>query len=227
MLPESLFGAALNLPPPWYVKNTDFSLEAHEFTIYVDFEEGGRFPCPRCGALCPAYDTEARVWRHLNFAEHQVHLHARFPRVSCGEHGIHTVEAPWSRPGSGFTLQFEAFALSLAQKMSVLAVANLLGVNDERIWTIIKHYVGEAHQAQDLSDVTDIGVDEVARKRGQDYLSLCIDQAGRRVVAVAQGRSEQSIVDISHQLNDHGAAPEKIRSVSRDLASAYKTSVCL
>ncbi|WP_435548660.1 transposase family protein [Desulfobacterium sp. N47] len=43
-------------------------------------------------------------WRHLNFFQHEAYLTARVPRVDCGDCGIKTVEVPWARSGSGFTL---------------------------------------------------------------------------------------------------------------------------
>ncbi|MBK9119820.1 MAG: transposase family protein [Phycisphaerales bacterium] len=77
---------------------------------------GSRFACPECGrAGCGAYDSTERTWRHLNFFQHKTLLHARQPRVECPDHGVKTVEVPWSRPGSGFTLLMEAFILMLVQ----------------------------------------------------------------------------------------------------------------
>nr|CBX28135.1 hypothetical protein N47_G34590 [uncultured Desulfobacterium sp.] len=50
-------------------------------------------------------------WRHLNFFQHEAYLTARVPRVDCGDCGIKTVEVPWARSGSGFTLLFEALII--------------------------------------------------------------------------------------------------------------------
>ena len=85
---------------------------------------GGTFSCPECGREgCKAYDTTWKQWRHLNFFQHEAHLHAPVPRVQCPEHGIKQAEVPWARPDSGFTLLFEAFALALVKEMPVAAVA--------------------------------------------------------------------------------------------------------
>src|SRR5438128_11386361 len=36
---------------------------------------GSRFACPECGvAGCPAYDSEDKTWRHLNFFQHEAYL---------------------------------------------------------------------------------------------------------------------------------------------------------
>ena len=77
-----LLQMALGLTPPWYVRSSEFSVDDKRLDIYLDFHRGGRFSCPECGASdCPAYDTEERTWRHLNFFEHVSYLHARTPRV--------------------------------------------------------------------------------------------------------------------------------------------------
>ena len=46
----------------------------------MDFAPGSTFPCPECSAAgCKAHDTEEKTWRHLNFFQHEAHLHARTP----------------------------------------------------------------------------------------------------------------------------------------------------
>jgi transposase len=64
-------------------------------------------------------------WRHLDFFEHRAFLAARVPRVACGQHGIHLVEVPWSRPGSGFTLRMEVAMLTFAKQMPIAPLAQM------------------------------------------------------------------------------------------------------
>src|SRR5271157_6345901 len=108
MRDTSLLQQALGLAPPWTVGRSDFDPEAHRLDIEIDFAPGSRFACPTCGAAnCPAYDTERKTWRHLNFFQHQAYLHARVPCIRCDACGIKTINVPWARPDSGFTLLFE------------------------------------------------------------------------------------------------------------------------
>jgi hypothetical protein len=55
------------------------------------------------------------------------------PCIACKTCGIKTVQGPWARQGSGFTLFFEAFVLILCKQMPVLWVANLIGEYDTRL----------------------------------------------------------------------------------------------
>ena len=82
MRDTALLQLALSLPPPWTVSRSDFDPEAHRLDIQIDFASGSRFACPVCGAAdCPAYDTERKTWRHLNFFQHEAYLTARVPRI--------------------------------------------------------------------------------------------------------------------------------------------------
>ncbi|MCH7871603.1 MAG: P27 family phage terminase small subunit [Planctomycetes bacterium] len=112
------------------------------------------------------YDSSERTWRHLNFFEHKTLLHARQPRVECPDHGVKTVEVPWARPGSGFTLLMEAFILLLVQGgMTAAQAARLIDEHDTRVWRVLQHYVEQARAEADFSKVTAVGVDETSRHR--------------------------------------------------------------
>lgn len=132
----SLFTAALQLPDPWRVSGVEFRDEEdgrRELHIAIGFAAGSRFPCPEpgCGeAACPVHDARERVWRHLNFFQYKAFIHAGVPRVTCPAHGVHAVPVPWARPGSGFTLLFEAMVVELAKSQPVADIAEQVGEHD-------------------------------------------------------------------------------------------------
>jgi len=105
---RTLFRMALGLDDPWEVKEIKFDAEKQQLDIYMDFPKGSKFLCPECDQLCGVHDTTQKTWRHLNFFQHLTYLHARIPRIKCAGHGVKTVSVPWSRPGAGFSLLFEA-----------------------------------------------------------------------------------------------------------------------
>jgi transposase len=74
-----------------------------------------------------------KTWRHLNFFQHEAFLHARVARIDCSDRGVRLVNVPWARPGSGFTLLFEAFVMTLVKDMPVSAAARLVGEHDTRL----------------------------------------------------------------------------------------------
>ncbi len=241
---NELFQAALGLLPPWMVDRCAFDPAVGRLDIHLDFPRGGSFSCPICGAAaCKAYDTENLTWRHLNFFhDHwrrpmttlsrisltdaaafvvKTFLHARTPRVDCSKCGIHRVEVPWARPGSGFTLLFEALVVMLARSMPVLAVARFVGEHDTLVWRIVTHYVDAARAHADHSSVTHVGVDETASRRGQKYVSLFVDLDRRKVLFVTPGKDASTVAAFASDLKTHGGAPEAVTEVSADMSQAF------
>ncbi|MGH7469236.1 MAG: ISL3 family transposase [Longimicrobiales bacterium] len=221
-----LFQQALALPQPWYVERSTFDAGNRRLDLYLDFEVGGTFACPECGALgCKAYDTSEKSWRHLNFFQHEAYLHARVPRVQCGACGVKLVEVPWARAGSGFTLLFEAIVLMLVKSMTVAETARFLGEHDTRIWRIVHHYVDQARAEADYSQVRKVGMDETASKRGHNYITLFVDLERSRLLFATEGRDADTLQAFRADLEAHGGQAEAVEEVCLDMSPAYQKGV--
>lgn len=217
-----LFTAALGLQPPWRVTALKFDAAKKRLDMRVDFAPGSTFPCEACGKASRVHDAPEHEWRHLNFFEHQTFLTARQPRVRCDEHGVKQVAVPWARPGSGFTLLFEAFVLELARAgMPMAAVARLVGEHDTRLWRVVEHYVGEALGRMDLRGLTKVGVDESSRARGHNYLTLFADLVRSRVVFIALERDHGTVEQFRDWVVAHGGDPAAITDFSLDMSPAF------
>ena len=217
-----LFQAALGLTPPWRVEAVEFDEGKGRLDLYIDFAPGASFRCPVCGREdCKAYDTTQKEWRHLNFFQHEAYLHAPVPRVRCSEHGVKQVEVPWARPGSGFTLLFEAFVLALVKHMPVAAVGRLVGEHDTRLWRVLHHYVEQAREEMDVSEVKRIGVDETSAKRGHNYITSFVDLDGARVLFATEGRDASTFDRFRLDLLTHGGRAEQIEEVCMDMSQAF------
>ena len=194
--------------------------------IEIDFEKGATFDCPSCGvAGCKAHDTEFKDWRHLNFFQHETYLHARVPRAGCSDCGPHVVDLPWARLGSGFTLLFEAFIMTLAKQMPVNAIARLVGEHDTRLWRILKHYVDEARKHLDMSEVRRAGVDETSRKKHHQYVSVVMDLDQSSVLYATEGKGAEVIESFAQDLEAHGGDRSNIEEVCCDMSPAFISGV--
>jgi transposase len=222
MRDTDLFGMALGIASPWVVRRSDFDAAAKRLDIRLDFAKGSRFACPVCGAAgCPAYDSEDKTWRHLNFFQHEAYLHARLPRVTCERCGIKQAAVPWARPDSGFTLLFEALIMAMVQAMPVAVVARMINEWDTRLWRVIHHYVGQARQRADHCAVTRVAFDETASRRGHNYVSLFVDLLRRRVLFVADGKDAATVAAFATDLAAHGGDPAAIAEVGIDMSPAF------
>lgn len=220
-----LFTRALGLAGPWRVVGIDFDEAERRLELRLDFPAGARFACPDCGEPSPVHDTAERRWRHLDFFQHEAYLIAPAPRVRCSDGRVRTVEVPWARAGSGFTLLFEALVMTLACEMPVRAMATLVGEHDTRLWRVIHHYVARARSGEDWSRISRVGVDETSFRRGQDYVSVFADLDERRVVYAIPGRDAPVVAGFAAELAAHGGAPGQVAEVCMDMSAAYREGV--
>lgn len=223
MQPESLFGMALGIVPPWEVTEVSFSKESNRLDIVIDFQRGSTFLCPVCGAPSPAYDTTEKTWQHLNFFQYEAYLHARVPRVNCPNEGcgVKQVQVPWARAGSGFTLLFEALVMTMARDMPVNVMSRLLSVTDTRLWRVINAYVEMARSKEDFSGVKRIGVDETSVKKGHDYVSFFFDLDRKKLLFGTEGKDNETVKAFVTDLKKHGGDPEQITDAAIDMSKAF------
>ena len=226
MKETDLLQKALGLTAPWKVVSVDFDAAKGRLDIRIDFEKGARFDCPSCGvAGCPVHDTETKQWRHLNFFQHETYLHARVPRAGCSDCGPYVVDLPWARLGSGFTLLFEAFIMTLAKQMPVNAIARLVGEHDTRLWRILRHYVDEARGRLDMSEVRRVGVDETSRKKHHKYVSVVMDLDQSSVLYATEGKDAAVIESFAKDLEAHGGDCKGVEEVCCDMSPAFISGV--
>ena len=219
-----IFSLALGLNQPWIISKVEFVEvvpNEKELHIHIDFERGFRFSTPT-GERVTAYDTEIKRWQHLNFFQHRCYLYARVPRIVNNEGKINIIEVPWSRPGSGFTLLFEAYAMLLIEsEMPVSKVSDCVGVTAPRVWRVFDYWINLAYSKDDLSTVKRFGVDETSSKKGHKYVTQFVDLDQRRTIFVTEGKDSSTIESFVAELEKKGGKKENIELVSMDMSAAF------
>ena len=218
---EKLFESALGIEAPWYVSEAKFDAPARTLVIRIDFRAGSRFALPGVDGEHPIHDTVPKRYRHLNFFQHECFLEVRVPRVKLPDGSVRQIDPPWAGKLSGFTLLFEALVLTLCQQMTFAGAARLVGESRHRVAAICERYVELALAQADFSDVHELAIDETSRARGHDYITLAADSVQRRVVAVAEGRSVETVGALVEELSHHGCEPTQVHSVSIDMSPAF------
>lgn len=228
------FEVALGIKAPWKITETKLepsekNPERLEMHIYVDFDEGTRFPCPVCGEGCYLHDTRERVWRHLNFFQYRCYIHARVPRTKCEAHGVKTIDVPWGREGSGFTLMMEGVILTLLKHMPVRTAAKEIGEHDTRLWRVLNFYVQDAKLGRSFSDVEAIGVDEYSHK-GHDYITVFLSHPtertpAARVLDIEDGKGKDTVETFSDVFSLFHGNVDKVTDITSDLCHGYRNAM--
>jgi transposase len=225
---KQIFTLGLGLEHPWKLRDVSFEIKDDNKVLVIDvgFERGHKFIDPDSGQACPVHDTIGRSWRHLNFFQHECQLRCKVPRIRTPEGNVRQVSAAWSRPGSGFTLLFEAYSMLLVEsEMPVNKVGKVVGEYPKRIWTIFNYWLGVAYGEADHSGITQLGIDETSARKGHDYITVAVDMDRRNVVHATPGKGADTIRAIKDHLESKGTPPGQIQQVCIDLSPAFISGV--
>ena len=152
--------------------------------------------CSRCRKRCPGYDggDGMRRWRTLDVGTMKAYLQATAPRVDCAEHGVVIADVPWARPGAKHTWVFEDTCAWLAAHTALSVLTVFLRIAWRSVAAIVTRVVADGRDTNDLlSGLVRIGIDEIAYRKGQRYLTVIVDHGTGRLVWAAEGRNQATL----------------------------------
>lgn len=194
------------------------------FEVIMRDRKGRSATCSGCGGRAPVHDRLAE--RRFDFVPLwgiAVALLYALRRVNCPRCGVKVEWVPWIRPGSKSptTLAMESFLATWAKRLSWQRVSTIFRVSWDRVHSAVKAAVEHGLAHRDLSNVRSIGVDELARAKGQVYATLVyqIDRGARRLLFVSQGRTEESLRKFCDAMGEKVCG--RIRFVCSDMWKAY------
>ena len=197
----SAFSRLLGLDGVW-VRSVSFQHDRVRVSVAL---RRRRLHCPKC-----SYSTRHRenkqhhdsVWRHLDLGRWRLEVHARLRRLRCPEHGVHVEGVPFARGGARFTRDFEDLVAWLATKTDKTATTRLTRIDWQTIGRVIERVGAELIDADRLSDLFEISIDEVAWRKGHRYLTLIADHRRRCVVWGTEGKGQAAADELFADL-DH------------------------
>ena len=194
MQDTALYQYLLGLQSPWAVSRVTLDIKGQRVDVWAAHPEDAAWACPHCTKTLPLYDhAEERTWRHLDSCQFQTHLHARIPRVECGEHGVVQITVPWAEPRSRFTLLFERLAIDVLRQCDVSGTTRILRISWDEAWGLMERAVTRGRQRKACTVVRRIGVDETAAAKGHRYLTVVCDVDEGTVEHLAEDRKQESL----------------------------------
>ena len=142
----------------------------------------------------------------------------------CEKYGVKTVQVPWAREGSGFTLLFESWIVELSKHLPVAVIARMVEEHDTRLWRFIRHYVEKAGEAEDYAGVANIGIDETGKK-GHKYITVVADLAQRKVIFVTEGKDSTTVRRFAADFEAHSGKCEKVHLVTCDMSLGFRKGI--
>lgn len=218
-----------------YYETTDYSFLLDENHFIYDHQEDGETlhifiksrphtcRCPKCGVeSSQRHNTYERTFQDTPIHCKQTFLHANVYKYDCLNPDcsckVFMEDLPFAKASQVRTNALNTLVLGVSMFLSnegASKVLKLLGVqisND----TIQRLY--DRIEFIDEPDVEEIGIDDVAIRKGQTYATAVYDLKDHHLIALLDGRDGDTF---RKWLRDH----KKIRLAARDRASAYASAI--
>ncbi len=181
-----------------------------------------------CCAACGSRDVGLKG--HVERRFHSLPIGPRrtavvlpIPRVKCRACGlIRQVEVAFADERRRYTRAFERYALELCQRMTILDVANHLGVSWDVVKDMQKRDLRRRFAKPKLKHLRQIAIDEIGIGRGYQFMTLVLDLEGGAVVFVGDGKGADALKPFWKRLR---ASRAKIEAVAIDMSAAYRDAV--
>lgn len=199
---------------------TDRKRTALEITVRP--RAGSRAICSGCRRRRPGYDRLApRRFEFVPLWGLAVSFVYAMRRVNCPTCGVTVERVPWGDGNCHLTTSYRWFLAAWAKRLSWQEVATVFQTSWQSVFRAVKYAVwwGIAHQK--LGPIEAIGIDEIAWRRGHQYLTLVyqIDENCKRLLWIGRERTEDTLRRFFRVLGRSASA--QLRFVCSDLWKPY------
>lgn len=152
--------------------------------------------CSKCGRKGPGYDTlPVRRFEFVPLWGIAVFFLYAMRRVNCPACGVKVERVPWATGKGHLTTTYAWFLARWARRLSWKEVALVFQTSWDNVFRSVKMAVSWGLAHRNLDNVSAIGIDEIAWKRGHKYLTLVyqIDANCRRLLWVGRERTQKTL----------------------------------
>ena len=185
--------------PGFVYRKVTLLQEGRRIVLGVDIwpRARSRAVCSGCGRRRPGYDTlPVRRFEFVPVWGIRVFFLYPLRRVECPRCGVKVERVPWAQGKSPLTTSYAWFLARWAKRLPWKEVATVFHTSWDRVVRSVKMAVTWGLEHRNLEGVTAIGIDEIARGRGQKkYVTLVyqIDAGAKRLLWIGQKRTEKTL----------------------------------
>jgi transposase len=183
---------------------------------------------PRCGQCGrPVRRTKGRlprrVWRDLKLRDRPLLLTYGPRRVVCPDCGVRVEQIPWAERYSRVTKSLAGAVAVLSRKADLSTVAGHYGLNWKTVAGILRRAVAWGLKRRRKKRLRVIGLDEVSRKKGHQYLTLVYDLERGELVWAGKDRTSETVGAFFDELGARRS--RRLEAVSLDMWRPYRDTV--
>lgn len=208
------------------VNKIEMCEQEHQLVIYCSRDRRRNAIDPATGQKGTINRFVRRQVRDIPLFGHPCVIEVELAQVFISKNERRMEHCEFIDKGCRFTRRFCRMISGLCRHMSIQAVSRHLGLRWETVKNIDKAYLEESLPAlapAQLTDLKYLGVDEVARAKGHDYMTVIYDMVEGHLIGVETGRTADVFSGFLKQLPPETA--ENIEAVAMDMGPSYQKSV--
>lgn len=179
--------------------------------------------CSQCGHIAPREFKARKTIRDLPMCGYDILLDCEIWAVKCPACNRRVREKlDFVDKCSRITVRFETFIYELVSMSTVIDVSNKYHLSWDTVKNIDKKYLETRFADIDYGELEYLSIDEIAIKKGHNYLSIVMNLKTGRVIWTGEGRKEEDINKFFATLTDE--QKQGIEAVSIDMWPAYINS---
>jgi transposase len=181
--------------------------------------------CHQCGhGAKTAHSWAQRKVRDLNIATAQVWLDCHYRKLFCPVcKAIRIEDLELFDPYIRVTRRLARYVYQLCQVMTVTDVSNHLNLDWKTVKAIDKKFLEKQYGQPDLSGLRILAVDEIAVRRGHQYLTVVLDYLSGRVLFVGKDRKADTLIGFFNQMSSEQR--QSIEAVAMDMWDPFIKAV--
>jgi len=127
-----------------------------------------------------------------------------------------------AEPKKSYTRAFAQLVLDLSKKMTILDIARHLHVGWDLVKGIIKENLEKRAKRRRWKHVRRIAIDEIAIRKGHNYMTVVVDLNTGQALYTAEGRDHTCLLLFFRKLRRSRA---KLEAIAVDMSSAYLKAI--
>jgi transposase len=178
--------------------------------------------CWGCKRARPGYDTlSTRDFEFVPLWGIAVFFVYALRRVNCKRCGVRVEAVPWATGKHTLTTTYMQFLALWARRLSWSEVATIFHTSWEKVFHSVEWMVHWGLEHRKLTRIRSLGIDEVAWRKGHDYLTLVyqIDEHCQRLLWVGKDRTVKTLLRFFREFGKARSA--RLRFICSDLWKPY------
>lgn len=190
----------------------------------IKFEPDRRYRpfCHTCGAVAANIHSHGyrRFIRDLNMANAQTWLHIEYRKVWCNNcKGARVERLEFVDASQRVTHRLAQYIYDLCKVMTVKEVATHLELDPKTVKNIDKTFLEKDFGETDYSKLRIIAIDEIAVKKGHNYMTVIMNYFTGKIIWMGQGRDKETLDSFFEDMTD--AQKQAIEAVAMDMWEPY------